>query len=229
MQLYLIRHAESENNARPAYERVEDPGLTSVGRLQAQHLARWMATQAVDVLITSPFRRTLQTTQHLVDVAPQSVRVWHDVFERGGCFRGHGPNAIQGGDGFDRKQIEAQLQCGPNPLLIDETITSDGWWGGRDRETDAEAIQRAKKLHQRIVLEFGDTDHRVFVITHADFKVYLLQELLRGVIDTDRLGLLRNTGVTRLSYISQNDIDRRWQLEWLNSVSHLPAKLCDPQ
>ena len=38
MRLYLIRHAQSENNARPEHERVEDPGLTELGARQIDHL-----------------------------------------------------------------------------------------------------------------------------------------------------------------------------------------------
>ncbi|MGB7343413.1 MAG: histidine phosphatase family protein [Pirellulaceae bacterium] len=225
MQLYLIRHAESENNAKPPYKRVEDPGLTAIGRLQAQHLARWINTLTVDALICSPFRRTLQTTQHLIAPAVglsslPPLQVWHDVFERGGCFRGHGPDATQGGQGFCRTEIiRAMSQTGVE-LKIDDTIGDVGWWNEKPRETDDEAIERARRLHQRIRSIYGETENSVVIITHADFKAILLKELLRGVLDTDRLGLLRNTGITKLQFA-----DNQWRLEWLNSVSHLPAAL----
>ena len=105
MQLYLIRHAESENNARPGHLRVEDPAITAVGRLQAQQLANWTRTLKIDALITSPFLRTLQTTQAVLDAEALPVSVWHTVFERGGCYRGYGDDACEGGPGLGRSEI----------------------------------------------------------------------------------------------------------------------------
>ena len=93
MQLYLIRHAESENNAKPERLRVEDPPISSLGRQQAKCLGQWVRTLSVDILITSPFLRTLETTREVVNGATHHVHVWHDLFEQGGCYRGHGPDA----------------------------------------------------------------------------------------------------------------------------------------
>jgi 2,3-bisphosphoglycerate-dependent phosphoglycerate mutase len=52
MQLYLIRHAESTNNAKPPRQRVEDPPITELGESQATHLAKWTSTTEIDTLIT---------------------------------------------------------------------------------------------------------------------------------------------------------------------------------
>ena len=38
MELYIIRHAESENNAGPEDERTEDPSLSPLGYQQAECL-----------------------------------------------------------------------------------------------------------------------------------------------------------------------------------------------
>ncbi|QDT09955.1 histidine phosphatase family protein [Planctomycetes bacterium K23_9] len=224
MHLYLIRHAESENNAKPAYQRVEDPGLTPVGHLQSQHLATWLETLKFDVLITSPFRRALQTIKHFIDASPRQIDVWHDVFERGGCFRGHGPQATQGGEGLGRNEIGSFLQCDPSLVTIDETISENGWWYRKARETDSEAKRRAKVVRQRVVDTFGQTQQSVVVVSHADFIELLLAEIFAGVLDTSSVGLLRNTGITRLNFSGD-----QWELDWLNSVSHLPAKLSVPR
>ncbi len=85
MQLYLIRHAESENNARPGHLRVEDPAITATGQLQAKHLAQWLTTLRFDLLVTSPFLRTLQTTRAVLEQSRCTTEIWHDVFERGGA------------------------------------------------------------------------------------------------------------------------------------------------
>lgn len=220
MQLYLIRHAESENNSKPLYERVEDPPITAVGRLQAQHLADWAQTLRIDSLITSPFLRSLQTTRWILDRTPQHVHVWHDVYESGGCFRGHGPDAKEGSMGLGRAQILGHLSRDQDACTIDATIGEAGWWGGRDRETDDEAVQRTKRVAKRFVDTFGASGDVVVAVIHADLKRLLLAELLQGIVDPFDLGPVRNTGITKVDFEGS-----RWRLDWFNSVSHLPAKL----
>ena len=90
MDLYIIRHAQSTNNALPAEvelrERVCDPLLTELGYRQADHVAEHLATgrdgwseaasadpeagggpsaaaYGITRLVCSPMRRTLLTAQ----------------------------------------------------------------------------------------------------------------------------------------------------------------------
>ncbi len=218
MQLYLIRHAESENNARPPRHRVEDPPITAVGRLQAQHLSNWVGTLKVDTLICSPVKRSLQTTRFIREETGQHVHVWADMFEEGGIFRGYGPDATEGGPGLRRSEITALLGDLDSSTL-DESITEAGWWG-RDRETPDEAVVRATSVSSRLIDTFADSGQTVVAVIHADFKRKMLTQMLNGMIDASRLGALRNTGITKLDYDGQ-----RWKLDWFNSVSHLPARL----
>ncbi|EMI19644.1 Phosphoglycerate mutase domain protein [Rhodopirellula maiorica SM1] len=220
MQLYLIRHAESENNAMPAYQRIEDPAITSRGRLQSEYLAKWTSTLTIDTLITSPFRRSIQTTRFIVDQSPQRVHVWHNVFERGGCFRGHGPDATEGGPGMGRESIEKEFSALPHDCIIDETITSAGWWAGNRRETDDQAHTRAGVVIERLIQSFGASGKTIVAVIHADFKRCLLAKMLSDVTDVEKMGALVNTGITRLEYDGH-----AWKLHWLNSATHLPSRL----
>lgn len=60
--LYLVRHAQSTNNAQPESQRIPDPPLTDLGEQQAQALALAIDQLSPDHLFSSPFLRTLQTT-----------------------------------------------------------------------------------------------------------------------------------------------------------------------
>tara|TARA_R110002049_G_scaffold2750_2_gene21443 strand:- start:223080 stop:223760 length:681 start_codon:yes stop_codon:yes gene_type:complete len=220
MQLFLIRHAESANNARPPYERVEDPAITAVGRMQAQHLADWTRTLKIDTLITSPFLRTIETTLQVVQGTRQQVNIWHDVFERGGCYRGHKVGEIHGAMGLGRSAIQRHFQENAIDCLIDDTIEEKGWWGGRPQETEEEVAMRAQQVTQRLIDAFGTSQRNIVVVIHADFKRWLLRVMMGGAVDTDSFGPLRNTGISKLNFDGS-----RWQLDWLNSVSHLPARL----
>ncbi len=217
MQLYLIRHAESENNARPAYLRVEDPAITPVGRLQAEALAQWCRSLKIDVLITSPFRRSLQTSRIVGDLAkPAEAMVWHDVFESGGCYCGHGDVGVEGRPGLGRSSILTEFPS----ALIDHSISEDGWWSGRARETDEEALCRAGVVIDRLIQMFSGSEQNVVAILHADFIRSMLIQMLHPAADATLFGPLRNTGITKLDFQQS-----RWRLDWLNSVSHLPARL----
>ena len=220
MQLFLIRHAESANNARPPYQRVEDPAITAVGRLQTQHLAQWTRTLKIDTLITSPFLRTIQTTLEMVEGTDHQVNIWHDVFERGGCFRGWQPDAIEGAMGLGRSAILKHFLDHSVDCVIDPSIEEEGWWGGRPRESEEDVAERAQRVTRRLADTFGSSGQNVVAVIHADFKRWLLRVMLDDVVDPDLFGPLRNTGISKLNYDG-----KRWQLDWLNSVSHLPARL----
>lgn len=218
MELYLIRHAESANNARPTYQRVEDPEITAVGRLQSQHLASWLTTLKADVLVTSPFLRTLQTVIPVLDSTDHSLEIWHDVFERGGCFRGY-DDSMTGAKGMGRGEILRTLGKHASRCAIDVSIEESGWWGERPVESDAEADQRARDVCRRLLRTFTDGQVVVLLI-HADLKRLMLAEMMTGQMDVSRLGPMRNAGITKI-----NRIEDDWQLDYFNSVTHLPAKL----
>lgn len=215
MQLYLIRHAESENNARPGHLRVEDPAITPTGQLQAKHLADWLASLHFDLLVTSPFLRTLQTTRAVLDRSRCAIEIWHDVYERGGCYRGFGDDACEGGPGLGLAELRALMP----EATIDTSILDTGWWGSRSRETHAEAVARAELVEQRFIETLQRCEILVAVI-HADFKRLLLTQMLRGITDASALGPMRNTGITKVDYDGT-----KWKLDWFNSVSHLPSQL----
>jgi 2,3-bisphosphoglycerate-dependent phosphoglycerate mutase len=217
MQLYLIRHAESENNARPAYQRVEDPSITPVGRLQAEALAQWTRSLKIDVLITSPFRRSLQTSRVVLESSkPTEALIWHNVFERGGCYLGYGDTNIQPRPGLGRSSIINELPA----AKLDETISEEGWWVGKSKETDEETEQRAGVVINRLIDTFSDSGKNVIAVLHADFIRTMLAQMLHPVADAVQFGPLRNTGITKVDFNGE-----RWRLDWLNSVSHLPVKL----
>lgn len=119
MELYLIRHGQSQNNVRPEKLREEDPSLTDDGRRQSHYLAEWIHHLRLTRLITSPFLRTLETTAHLckrLDLIPE-VRV--ELHELGGCVAGPRIGALKGRPGMTRSQIEERCPDIKVPADID--------------------------------------------------------------------------------------------------------------
>ncbi|KAI0427662.1 phosphoglycerate mutase-like protein [Xylaria sp. FL1042] len=68
--LILVRHAEAEHNDTKDYS-IRDPGLTKLGREQCARLRKALLedplAQQAGLIITSPMRRTIQTTLDTVD------------------------------------------------------------------------------------------------------------------------------------------------------------------
>ena len=217
LHLYLIRHAESENNARPEHERVDDPSITDRGVQQATSLAQWLATHPMDMLLTSPFRRALQTAAPVALRANTKIQVWCDIYERGGCYSGWEEGNVSGAAGLTQDGI---LQLLPT-ALFDEPIAAEGWWGGKPREQDQQTRQRASIVKQKVEQKFADSQARLAMITHAEFQRILLAELLINQdIDVFRLGPICNAGITYLNF--RNGV---WQLQWFNAVTHIPSEL----
>ncbi len=65
MIIYLVRHAESDSNVNPDNPycgRIDDE-LTQAGREQAQALGKALADSGIDVIFSSPFKRTRNTAE----------------------------------------------------------------------------------------------------------------------------------------------------------------------
>lgn len=222
MHLYLIRHAESENNARAEHERVEDPSITSRGVRQAEQLAEWLATFEFDLLLTSPFRRALETAKPIAARSGRAVQVWCDIYERGGCYRGWKADNFQGAAGLGREGI---LELVPGATL-DEAISAAGWWGELPRESDEQTAARAAAVRRKLEQQFGGRPHRVAAVIHAEFQRLLMAELLGDILDLSQLGPICNAGVTHLTYQADRSRETgQWQLQWFNAVTHLSSDL----
>lgn len=217
MRLFLIRHAQSENNALPEQLRVEDPALTPLGHRQAQALAVWLSTSPVHVLVASPFRRALETVEYLrreLVVVPQ---VWTDLHEQGGCYAGHDPRYYQGRPGMNRQEILSNFP----DYDVEAAIGDRGWWDSRPYESELQATQRARRVWDRILETYSRLDIEVGLVMHADFKRLLLQELF---CDRERppsgWNGIYNTAVTALK-VDNSTVT----LEHFNSVKHLEQDL----
>lgn len=209
MDLFLIRHAQSWNNARPEAERVEDPGLTELGQTQAVHLASYAASLEIDRLFTSPFRRTLETTDAIVQATALRAEIWVELHEQGGCYAGHLPHTITGRPGMSRDEIQKAYPEYIVPAAIDEF----GWWKSKPYEVSEMARERASRLLRRTWEELVGNVGRVAFVMHADFKQQFLSLINDRVMDTPG-----NASVSHVR-LSRN----KSSVVQYNVIHHLPA------
>jgi 2,3-bisphosphoglycerate-dependent phosphoglycerate mutase len=211
MELYLIRHAQSANNARPPEEREEDPPLTDVGHQQCSFLAQWIPALNPTRVITSPFMRAQQTADYIGNAVSLRPMVRIEAHEQGGCVSGPSPDVFVGRPGMTRSQIQQQFPG----FDISPEIDGQGWWGSKPFENEDEARQRAARLLAQTVKEFAVTREPVAFVTHADFKRLLIGQFHIGALETPR-----NASVTTI-IVSAGGC----RLVEYDRVSHLPSDL----
>ena len=79
MELLIIRHALPVR--RELTEGIADPELAPEGLLQAEHLAKYLATEKIDAVYASPLRRAQQTAAPLAALQKVDVTLIDDVAE----------------------------------------------------------------------------------------------------------------------------------------------------
>ena len=220
MHLLLIRHAQSENNALPESQRVEDPGITELGVRQAASLAERFADWQVDRLLTSAFRRALLTAEAIHRTSGLTPHIWMELHEVGGCYAGHISGTEVGRPGMNHSQVLTHF---PH-YTVEGEIPEAGWWSSRPYESYAESCRRARQQADRLVSSF-EPDQRVACVIHADFKALLLEELLGDRWQDLFNEPLYNTGVTELTCTLTSDGHRQIEIVRFNDIDHLPKKI----
>lgn len=108
MQLYIIRHAQSVNNAIWAATgsgngRLSDPPITDLGHQQARHLADHLANAKTNLsddyadisnrsgfvlthLYSSLMLRAVQTGHYIADTLDMPLHAWEIIHEWGGIY-----------------------------------------------------------------------------------------------------------------------------------------------
>ncbi len=211
MQLFLIRHAQSENNARAQSQRIEDPALTRLGHEQAKRLASRLASLRLTRVVTSPFLRAMQTSEYLSMATDLKPEVWIDLHEKGGCVSGSPPDQMVGRPGMTRAEIAARF---PRSQIAAE-IDGDGWWGSQPMETEVQCRQRAARLLARTCAQLGRSHERVAYVMHGDFLLALL-----GCFHPIPLNLSWNASLTTVTVT-----DDTATLNQYSCVAHLPNYL----
>jgi 2,3-bisphosphoglycerate-dependent phosphoglycerate mutase len=211
MDLYLVRHAQSQNNALPERLRVADPGLTELGHEQAARLAERVRSLQLTRLITSPFRRALETTEHLRSATGLVPEVRVALHETGGCMEGVEPATMVGQPGLSREQILAEFR----DYQIEPSLDGDGWWQCQPYETVDRARLRAAQLLAATQAEFAHTRERVAFVMHGDFQLLFLRRF-----HSIPLVLALNASVTHVHLTPDQT-----ELIEFNSVAHLTDEM----
>ncbi len=247
MQLYIIRHGQSFNNALWAKTggengRLPDPHLTKLGQQQAAHLAQHLvqvdknglANTAQDQhnrqgyrlthLYTSLMLRAVQTGHTIADALDMSLNVWECIHEWGGIFKydpeTRNPISLPGSNrAFFAERFPR--------LILPDWLQDRGWWQ-RPYEPREESSHRAEKFIHELLNRHGGTDDRVGIVTHGGFTSMVLRNIFNSQEYNLDLGdeeirtrfRINNTSLARIDFEGSNIIQM-----YMNRVDHLPTSL----
>ncbi len=234
MQLYIIRHAQSYNNALTDWtERVSDPPLTELGERQADRLAEYLASTPEETdepgsgahyvnrtgfrftrLFTSAMRRSLQTAAPIGEAIGLQPEVWVDIHETGGVFLDY--HEGRGLPGLKRAEMAAQFPT----FRLSPEVTEDGWWN-RGQESKEEWLERAARVAAELRERYATSDERIGLVTHGGFADKLLHTLFGHTMPPRVILPHRNTAITRLDFCDDGAI----YMQYFNRVEHLPSAL----
>ncbi len=232
MQLYIIRHGESANNALSAAEaanRVCDPPLTERGEAQARKLADHLAEMDVSPaspgsfdrqnrygyrftrVFCSPMLRALRTTTPIAGALEMRPEVWVDTHEQGGIWLEGSPDL----PGLSRSEMERRFP----DFVIPDGVKETGWWN-RPQESESEWVARSARVAREVKDRFASTDERIAIVSHGGFGNCLLHSLVNSVPGSDTYFSHQNTAISRVDF--EED---RVNVCYLNRVDHLPTEL----
>jgi 2,3-bisphosphoglycerate-dependent phosphoglycerate mutase len=245
MELYFIRHGQSQNNANwgnPDYRENPDPGLTDLGMEQACHVAGFLKDAQV---ITNPQSWNIQNRlgfglthiytslmERAVSTAVPTARAlgvpfaaWEQIHESGGIFGREGELKHIGLPGKSRDYFEKHFP----ELSLPDNLNGTGWWNCRPFETEEECRKRAANFLADLIARHSDRDEqpaqRVAIFSHGGFFVHLMFTILNAPWRQAAHGMkswfmMNNCAISRIDF-DPDGIN----IAYLNRTDHLPDHL----
>jgi len=245
MELYFIRHGQSENNAnwgRDDYLESSDPELTEIGRTQAHYLGQFLAkNQARDEsvcwnsqnrhgfglthLYTSLMVRAVDTGTSVSESTGLRLTAWPEIHEAGGIFSRIPEDEMAGLPGKTRTYFELNFPG----LVLPDWLDENGWWNRPFEDKDARK-PRAERVWKELLDRHGDRsgqpEHRVAFVSHGGFFMYLLTAALN--VEMRRIEefkhefwfTMNNCGITHIGVK-----DGQVQVAYTNRTDFLPDEL----
>ncbi|MGH3065744.1 MAG: histidine phosphatase family protein [Gaiellaceae bacterium] len=148
-RLILVRHGETEWNAKQQFQGHADPGLNELGRRQAQDLAESLALMQIDAIYSSDLKRARETAETIGERVGLRVHEMSELRE------------VDVGEwtGLTHEEIE---ELYPGALHRWRSGTGDGWELGESYERLTARLLRAF----RVIADRHPND-RVLIVGHG--------------------------------------------------------------
>ncbi len=228
MQLYLIRHGQSTNNARwetqdgAAASLSSDPTLTQKGVRQAELAADFLAYSkpgeedfwrdpqnrrgfGLTHIYCSLMKRAIHTGSIIANRLNLALMGLPEVHEVGGIFLESVVNDVvelSWEHGVDQEFLSTYYP----QLKLAQPIDSKGWWRG-GKEDNNLVLKRAQGVLNWIKEHHLGSDDRVAIVTHGGFSNSLLRVMLKISLDEpdnrklDYRMIYNNCAISRFDFV----------------------------
>lgn len=215
MELYLIRHGQSTNNA--ALPHIADPPLSDLGKQQAYYAGKTLQREGISRLYCSPMLRALQTAEIIGGVLSLAPHVYIGLHEWDGIWEesvGRFGATLPGLTRSEMKEV-----C-PNVVLPQE-VTDEGWLFTQWEDVELmlrQANHNAENFIAHLHAIHDGSDERVAAISHGGFLSTLIGTFFRlpPNDDSDRFAH-HNAAISKIRRAA-----RGTQLRYLDRICHLP-------
>lgn len=212
LQVYLVRHGETEWNVARRIQGQSDSPLTATGRLQARQVAERIKSEGITHIITSDMGRTRETAQIIAEVC--------------GCEIITEPRLRELNMGvLEQREIERlteQEEQWRKSLI-------DGTEGGRIPEGES-----MEELYERMFAALNSCldlpeGSRPLLVSHGIALSTLLSRILGVPAYSERRLRLRNCSISRVDYQNSPWLANGWIVESTGEVTHLTQPALDEQ
>lgn len=243
-RLYLVRHAQSENNViwdgsddHPS--RRPDPEITELGHRQAdtlgQHLAHPHAEPrqhpfnksdeshfGLTHVYCSLMTRSILTAEYIAAASNLGVEALANVFEKHGIYDVDDDGNLRGLPGPGRGYFEERFP----DIKLPTDLNDDGWWN-RPVEDESSFIQRMQEVVNQMRQRLTDSDDNIALVAHGDFIDQFVNELMSVVRHQPNYDnhwvanwTFHNTSISRIDFVNGSN-----NVVYLNRIDHLPNEL----
>ncbi|WP_353244355.1 2,3-diphosphoglycerate-dependent phosphoglycerate mutase GpmB [Providencia sp.] len=212
LQVYLVRHGETEWNLARRIQGQSDSPLTATGRLQAKQVAERIKSEGITHIITSDMGRTLETAQIIASVC--------------GCEIITEPRLRELNMGvLEQRAIESLTE---EEEQWRKSLV-DGTHGGRipNGESMEELYTRMfAALNSCLDLPEGS---RPLLVSHGIALSSLISRIMGVPAYSERRLRLRNCSLSRVDYQNSPWLANGWIVETAGEVTHLTQPALDEQ
>ena len=215
MELYLIRHGQSTNNA--GLPHVADPPLSNLGKQQAYYVGKALQREGIIRLYCSPMLRALQTAKIIGDVLSLAPHIYIGLHEWDGIWEESVGRFGATFPGLTRSEMK---EVCPN-VVLPQGVTDEGWLFTQWKNVELmlqRADQNATNFIAHLEANHAEADQRVAAISHGGFLSTLIGTCfsLPSNDDPDRFAH-HNAAISKIRGTA-----RGTQLRYSDRICHLP-------
>jgi len=207
MNVYFVRHGESEGNKKKFHQGEEVP-LSKKGFAQAKAVARRLKNIDIDLIYSSPYLRARQTASIIAHELNLPVKFWGQLREL------KRPSELKGLEYTDPRAIAIKEIIKKNQIRPD--------WRYSDDESFSDLMARAEKVEKRLINRH--CGQNILCVTHIQIMVMIIMKIIMQEKLTPEVFWQfyyhcrqENTGITQLEYTPASG----WNLVTWNDTSHL--------